>query len=984
MQPGYRYRATRYIVPGTGLLLTLMGMLPLAFACAGTEAGIRYAPVLLGVGCNTALSLLLAGLALFMFPTRRGPELMAFLGWLLVSLALVNLVLAGLGWAPEDGPWRMLVNTLPADQKGAWPGRMSPTTAFCLLLAGLVMASIHRINGMPATLTALAALALLLGVSLTAASLNIQDIHLFSTSGPVLAFMSLPSSAGLLLLWLGLTQVGMETWLPRFFVGHAERRILLITGLVLFVLLLLGSVLNNNLYARQILDSARQGMLVDLTARQLSFRQELAEAEQQARRLADLLGESSPAELRSLSGSARHSMVPGLTGLALRLDRQATRLMQGELSQFPGIVLHVAGGRSHLQWDGRWLIETQATLPGQKGILILQKTLDQLLQTPFDLRGWHKEGELLVCATPTDAASCFSLHPATAHRPGHGPTDLLEHLGKTSGQGVALDLIGYGHPAILAYVPVADTGLTLVAAAPTAPLLSTLRAGHLSSALLLALLVLLGILTMARLIRPILGEMERTQRDFRLLFESVNDGIIGIDRGGAITRFNRAAQGILGYPPDELMGRLIDRVMYRRAPNAKQDADRACRAHATLRDGQAWEENGIVFNTRDGHTRIVDCACNPVLEGGIVTGAVLTFRDITHSRGLERRLGLTENILARAQRVAHMGSWYQEEEFVEWSQEARNILALAPDQAFTLSDLLALAAHEERESVMDAWRRGHFEGKFDITFRTLGAHGERWLRIRADLETDGSGRLLSSIGTVVDTTEHKDQEQDLLRSRTKLRELAAYREKAKEDERAYIARELHDHLGQYLTALHMDANLVQALFAKGDEELIARLDGMKQLIEHTINEVRGVIARLRPMALDLGLASAAEWLVRDFEKRTGVICHLDIATPDLNLDADRETTLFRILQEALTNVARHARAKHLDIRFESTGGVLRLDIRDDGRGFDHSVVRAKKSFGLMGIRERVLIYGGSAKIDSKPGMGTSLRITFPTAKGDAE
>ncbi|AFL75927.1 PAS domain-containing sensor histidine kinase [Thiocystis violascens] len=261
--------------------------------------------------------------------------------------------------------------------------------------------------------------------------------------------------------------------------------------------------------------------------------------------------------------------------------------------------------------------------------------------------------------------------------------------------------------------------------------------------------------------------------------------------------------------------------------------------------------------------------------------------------------------------------------------------------------------------------------------------GFRWIRLETSRRPMAKGETPGCLAILSDMTEQKKQEQDLLRSRTKLRALAAYREKVREDERAHIARELHDDLGQYLTALRLDANLIEMLFAKENAELTKRVEGMKQLIDRVIAVTRSAISRLRPMVLDFGILSAAEWLVADYRKRTGTLCHLDMLDPELELNNDQATTVFRILQESLTNVARHAQATCVDIRMRSAGGLLYLNVHDDGRGFDPAVVRNKNAFGLMGIRERLIIYGGTLKIDSQPEQGTTLEIVLPIKSGQA-
>ncbi|EXJ16173.1 histidine kinase [Imhoffiella purpurea] len=224
----------------------------------------------------------------------------------------------------------------------------------------------------------------------------------------------------------------------------------------------------------------------------------------------------------------------------------------------------------------------------------------------------------------------------------------------------------------------------------------------------------------------------------------------------------------------------------------------------------------------------------------------------------------------------------------------------------------------------------------------------------------------------------EEQGLELIRSRTKLRALTDHRERVREEERKHIARELHDNMGQYLTALRIETSMLEMLFPEPNPEVFKRLHTMRELIDQTIMDTRRMVSNLRPAALDLGLVSAAEWLISDFQSRTGIRCGLQ--TPregELDLDQELATTLFRILQESLTNVSRYADAKHVDIRITRSSGLLQLEVRDDGCGFDPAAVREKTTFGLMGIRERVLIYGGSARIESALGQGTRLWITLP-------
>jgi signal transduction histidine kinase len=223
----------------------------------------------------------------------------------------------------------------------------------------------------------------------------------------------------------------------------------------------------------------------------------------------------------------------------------------------------------------------------------------------------------------------------------------------------------------------------------------------------------------------------------------------------------------------------------------------------------------------------------------------------------------------------------------------------------------------------------------------------------------------------------RERTEELLRSRQMIRDLAAHQEKIREDERARIAREIHDDFGQYLTALRMDTAMLNIRYGAANPELKQHLVAMKQTIDTSIGVVRNLAAALRPGALDMGLISAAEWLLTGFEERTGIHFRLHAPQEDLGLDDERATAAFRILQEALTNITRYAQASEVDVTVELAEAALVMEVRDDGIGFDPAEVRDRKTFGLLGIRERALMFGGESRIDSEPGSGTILHIRIP-------
>jgi PAS domain S-box-containing protein len=211
-----------------------------------------------------------------------------------------------------------------------------------------------------------------------------------------------------------------------------------------------------------------------------------------------------------------------------------------------------------------------------------------------------------------------------------------------------------------------------------------------------------------------------------------------------------------------------------------------------------------------------------------------------------------------------------------------------------------------------------------------------------------------------------------------LRQLSAHIEEEREDERTGIAREIHDELGQALTALKMDLALI-ARRTRADalsrEALLEKVDGMSSMTDEVIDQVRRISSELRPGVLDdLGLLAACEWQAHEFERRTGTPCLVRSNLGNEQLDPTFSTAFFRILQEALTNVTRHAQAQSVDVLLEHHDGILHLRVKDDGRGITADVLNSGRSLGLLGIRERARRIGGEATISGGPGTGTTVEV----------
>lgn len=266
--------------------------------------------------------------------------------------------------------------------------------------------------------------------------------------------------------------------------------------------------------------------------------------------------------------------------------------------------------------------------------------------------------------------------------------------------------------------------------------------------------------------------------------------------------------------------------------------------------------------------------------------------------------------------------------------------------------------------------------------RKNGSVYPKWLTISA--VKDGDGVVHSYIGRHHDMTERKDTEtamlklnRELTQSRQSLRELAALNEAVREEERKHIAREVHDELGQLLSALRMGLLLMEMRFSALHPALNDKVLDMKVLVDSAIQGVRNVALQMRPTALNQGLAPALEWLCFEFTKSTHVACTLHVIKEDVVLDEARAVVVFRIVQESLTNITRYARASQVHITICRRDLELCLQVQDNGQGFDVSNGAHKKTFGLLGMRERALALGGKMAITSSPGQGTVIDVTIP-------
>lgn len=226
--------------------------------------------------------------------------------------------------------------------------------------------------------------------------------------------------------------------------------------------------------------------------------------------------------------------------------------------------------------------------------------------------------------------------------------------------------------------------------------------------------------------------------------------------------------------------------------------------------------------------------------------------------------------------------------------------------------------------------------------------------------------------------ERRRAEEQLQQSQDRLRNLTARLESVQEEERTRIAREVHDELGQALTAVKLELSRLRDQLPQAPLSLVDTLQSIYALVDTTIQSVRRIATELRPVVLDqLGLVPAIEWQAREFQSRTAIQCTLDIYLRSVSLSQAGSTAMFRIFQEILTNVARHARASAVNINLQEQAGALVLEVRDNGRGVTDAELSNPKSLGLVGMRERALLLGGETTIKGTPGKGTTVKVRIP-------
>jgi PAS domain S-box-containing protein len=474
------------------------------------------------------------------------------------------------------------------------------------------------------------------------------------------------------------------------------------------------------------------------------------------------------------------------------------------------------------------------------------------------------------------------------------------------------------------------------------------------------------------------------------IVDSAMDAIIAVDESQRIVLFNAAAERVFRWPQAAVLGQPLDMLIPERLRGAHRGhIERFGATGVTSR--RMGSQTTLVGLRSNGEEFPLEASISQHVENGKKTFTVI-LRDVTRRAIAEEQLARSE---ARLRGILDSAM-----DAIITVDEAQHIVLFnrAAEQVFGCPREQAMGA-PLAWFIPERFRAGHEEhvrrfGDTGTSSRRMGA-----LRIVTGLRRNGEefpiDASISQITedgakfyTVIlrDVTERVRAEDALRRSREELRELAQAANSVREQEKSRIARELHDELAQALTALKMDVNWIadRAEAAAGDP-LQEKLAAMQAMLDDTVAATRRISADLRPLMLDdLGLVPAVEWLVQGFTERSGVHCELKIAEDDLELGEPYASAVFRILQESLTNVAKHAQASRVEMSVVRRDGEVTLTVRDNGRGFAPEDPRKPNSFGLMGLRERAYALGGTVEVWSRPGEGTKIGVRLPLAREAVE
>jgi PAS domain S-box-containing protein len=467
---------------------------------------------------------------------------------------------------------------------------------------------------------------------------------------------------------------------------------------------------------------------------------------------------------------------------------------------------------------------------------------------------------------------------------------------------------------------------------------------------------------------------EERLRFINLLLDAVEQAVIATDRKGRILHWNRCAERMYGWRAADVVGKSIADVLL---PEPQRDRGREVVA-ALARGGESpheWE-----LRRRDGSMIPVRTSSRPILDDrGVLIGIVGVSWDVSENRRLEQELHQSEIRLRLVAEQLPALAWATDADLrVVWTVGSA-FRGLRVDPVSLIGKTIADVVNGGggRPEAIEAHRRA-LQGEI-VAYEGTGR--DRVFHSVVQPFRDSAGEIVGTVGASLDITDHKRVESELYKKREQVHALSGRLLVAQEAERRSLARELHDELGQFLTAIRLN---LEGARSAGANLRAQQITECITLVDQAIDQARRLALDLRPAILDdLGLVAALRSLLKSQSAQVGFEGRFAVAALDARLSTALETCAFRLVQEALTNVARHAGAKTVDVEVGTAHGELRILVRDDGKGFDVPSARLAAvrgaSLGLLSMMERVALCGGRLEITSALGKGTSLDARLPLA-----